>query len=94
MKSTGIVRYLDSIGRIVIPIELRRTMDLGENDFIEIYSDIDWIIVQKHHQGCALCRSTENLHFTETGKPVCDECVTSLYRMQLPHQGSTSTERD
>lgn len=97
MKSTGIVRYLDSIGRIVIPMELRKTLDIGEKDFIEIYRDGDWIIVSKYFQGCALCRSVEKLLIPENGKPVCDECINSLRRAQLSNRGSMGedeAERD
>lgn len=97
MKATGIVRYLDSIGRIVIPMELRKTLDIGVKDFIEIYRDGDRICVRKYFQGCALCHSTENLYLHESGKPICAECVTSLRRTQLSNQGSmgeNEAERD
>lgn len=97
MKSTGIVRNLDSLGRIVIPMELRKILGMGEREPIEIFVDDDRVILRKHYQGCALCYSTEKLHILERGKPVCDECITNLYRMQLSHQGSTKgrkTERD
>lgn len=88
MKSTGIVRYLDSIGRIVIPMELRKTLDIGVKDFIEIYRDRDQICVRKYFQGCALCRSVEKLLIPEKGKPVCDECINNLRRAQLSNRGS------
>lgn len=88
MKSTGIVRHLDSIGRIVIPIELRKILDIRNLDFIEIYTEGDRIIVSKHFQGCALCHSPEKLHRIKDGKPVCDECITRLHRAQLSNQES------
>ena len=47
MKSTGIVRKVDELGRVVIPIELRRTMDIEEKDGLEIYVDNDRIILRK-----------------------------------------------
>ena len=49
MKSTGIVRQLDSLGRIVLPIELRRTLDIAEKDPLEIYVDGASIILKKYH---------------------------------------------
>ena len=48
MKSTGIVRKVDELGRVVIPIELRRTLDIVEKDSLEIYTDNDTIILKKH----------------------------------------------
>ena len=46
MKSTGIVRKVDELGRIVLPIELRRTYDLAVRDSIEIYTEDDKIILK------------------------------------------------
>jgi len=48
MKSTGIVRKVDELGRVVIPIELRRTLDIAEKDALEIYVDGDKIILKKY----------------------------------------------
>lgn len=48
MKSTGIVRKVDELGRVVIPIELRRTLDIAEKDALEIYVDDDKIVLKKY----------------------------------------------
>ena len=48
MKSTGVVRRVDELGRIVIPIELRRTLDIAEKDALEIYVDGEQIILKKY----------------------------------------------
>ncbi|SEU06856.1 transcriptional pleiotropic regulator of transition state genes [Salinibacillus kushneri] len=48
MKSTGIVRKVDELGRVVIPIELRRTLDIHEKDSLEIYVDDDQIVLKKY----------------------------------------------
>nr|WP_302328589.1 AbrB/MazE/SpoVT family DNA-binding domain-containing protein [Salirhabdus salicampi] len=48
MKSTGIVRKVDELGRVVIPIELRRTLDIKEKDALEIYVDDDRIVLKKY----------------------------------------------
>ena len=53
MKSTGIVRKVDELGRIVLPIELRRTLDIAEKDAIEIYVDGESIILKKYEPTCA-----------------------------------------
>ena len=52
MKSTGIVRKVDELGRIVLPIELRRTMDIAEKDAIEIYVDGSSIVLRKYEPTC------------------------------------------
>ena len=55
MKSTGIVRKVDELGRVVIPIELRRTLDIEEKDALEIYVDSDRIILRKYEPACVFC---------------------------------------
>ena len=59
MKSTGIVRKVDELGRIVLPIELRRTYDLAVKDAIEIYTYDDKIILKKFQRTCIFCGSGE-----------------------------------
>lgn len=77
MKSTGIVRKIDDLGRIVLPIELRRSFDLKEKDTIEIYTDGDMIILKKFQRTCVFCDSSEDV--TECkGKCVCSKCLEEL----------------
>ena len=57
MKSTGIVRKVDELGRIVLPIELRRTLDIAERDELEIYLDDDKVILKKYEPSCIFCNS-------------------------------------
>ena len=57
MKSTGVVRKVDELGRIVIPIELRRTLGIGEKDALEIYVDADTIILKKYLPACIFCNT-------------------------------------
>ena len=61
MKATGIVRRIDELGRIVLPIELRRTMDIEDRDRVEIYLEEDLIIVRKFEQTCLFCGTARNL---------------------------------
>ena len=61
MKSTGIIRKLDELGRVVIPIELRNKFNITEKDPIEIYVDGSNIILKKYENTCIFCGSTENL---------------------------------
>ena len=77
MKSTGIVRKLDELGRIVLPIEMRRTFNLAEKDAVEIYVDGDSIILKKHQPNCLFCGDSKNL-VDYKGKPVCKTCVKNL----------------
>ncbi len=48
MKSTGITRKVDELGRVVLPIELRRTLDINEKDELEIFVDDDRVVLKKH----------------------------------------------
>lgn len=77
MKSTGIVRKVDELGRIVLPIELRRTLDIGEKDDLEIYVEGNNIILKKHHSSCIFCgMSTDIVNYME--KNVCRSCMNKL----------------
>ena len=55
MKSTGIVRKVDDLGRVVLPIELRRTLDINERDSIEIFVDGNQIVLKKYSPSCIFC---------------------------------------
>ncbi|MGB4041206.1 MAG: AbrB/MazE/SpoVT family DNA-binding domain-containing protein, partial [Bacillota bacterium] len=61
MKSTGIVRKVDELGRVVIPIELRRTMQIAEKDPLEIYVDGEKIILKKYEPACIFCGDASNV---------------------------------
>lgn len=77
MKSTGIVRKVDELGRIVLPIELRRTLDIAEKDSLEIYVDDDSIILRKYQPACIFCDNAKDI-VVYKGKNVCKECIKSL----------------
>lgn len=77
MKATGIVRKIDQLGRIVIPIEQRRLLNIDISDPAEIYVDGDFIILKKHVPYCYLCDSAEGLK-QYLGKNVCQDCIDSL----------------
>lgn len=79
MKSTGIIRKVDELGRIVLPIELRRTLDIEERDELEIYMENDRIVLQKYEPSCIFCASSHSL-VTYRGKNVCQECIRSFNR--------------
>ncbi|MDD4774719.1 MAG: AbrB/MazE/SpoVT family DNA-binding domain-containing protein [Eubacteriales bacterium] len=77
MKSTGIVRKIDELGRIVLPIEIRNTMDIKNRDGIEIFIDEDKIILKKYEPACVFCANAENVTYFK-GKLVCYECIETL----------------
>ncbi|MBU5483878.1 AbrB/MazE/SpoVT family DNA-binding domain-containing protein [Clostridium sp. MSJ-11] len=77
MKSTGIVRKVDELGRIVIPIELRRTLDIEIKDSLEIFVDGEQIILKKYNPSCIFCGDAKNItHYK--GKIVCQNCLNEL----------------
>ena len=77
MKSTGILRRVDELGRVVIPIELRRTLDIAERDSMEIYVSDDSIILKKHQPTCIFCNSPSDL-IAFKDKSVCAKCIFQL----------------
>ncbi len=79
MKSTGVVRKVDELGRIVIPIELRRTMGIEEKDALEIYVDSDRIILKKYEPACIFCGNAEEV-VNYKGKNLCKTCLTELIK--------------
>ena len=77
MKSTGIVRKVDELGRIVLPIELRRTLDIDVKDALEIYVEGSQIILKKYEPACVFCGSSMDvIHFKD--KNVCRNCIHDL----------------
>ncbi|MBQ1220425.1 MAG: AbrB/MazE/SpoVT family DNA-binding domain-containing protein [Peptococcaceae bacterium] len=77
MKSTGIVRKVDELGRVVIPIELRRTLGIEEKDALEIYTDNEKIVLKKYEPACIFCQSADEVQ-NYKGKLVCSECVKKM----------------
>lgn len=77
MKATGVVRKIDELGRIVLPIELRRSMDINEKDAIEIYVDDNNIILKKYHPSCIFCGNDEEIT-DYMGKKVCKNCIENI----------------
>ncbi len=77
MKATGITRNLDQLGRIVLPIELRRTLDINENDSLEIFTEDDTIILRKYNPGCYICGGLDELAVID-GKRFCRDCMRKI----------------
>ena len=77
MKSTGIVRKVDELGRIVLPIEMRRTLDIGEKDALEIYVEGSSVILKKYKPSCVFCDATKDITVFK-GKNICPKCIKAL----------------
>lgn len=75
MKNTGIVRKVDQLGRIVLPIELRRTLDIDIKDALEIYVDGEEIILKKYTPDCLFCGENHNDLVNFKGKWICKSCL-------------------
>jgi transcriptional pleiotropic regulator of transition state genes len=78
LKATGIVRKVDELGRIVLPIELRRTLGIDVKDPLEIFIDGEHVILKRYEPACTFCSNAGNIkHFQ--GKNVCTECIDKIY---------------
>ena len=77
MKSTGVVRKVDELGRIVLPIEIRNVLDIKPKDAIEIFTDNDKIVLQKYQPACIFCNDVDNIVYFN-GKRVCSACIEKL----------------
>lgn len=77
MKSTGIVRKVDELGRIVLPIELRRTLGIEEKDRIEIFVEGESVILRKYQPACIFCDNAKDLILYK-GKNICPDCIRSM----------------
>ncbi|MBQ8934831.1 MAG: AbrB/MazE/SpoVT family DNA-binding domain-containing protein [Oscillospiraceae bacterium] len=77
MKATGIVRRVDELGRIVLPIELRRTLEIEERDALEVYVDGASIVLKKYQPACIFCGNAKNVTAYK-GKNICPACLRQL----------------
>ncbi len=81
MKSTGIVRPVDELGRIVLPMELRKTFSIEKKDSLEIYVDNNSIILKKYQPSCIFCTSSDDISDFK-GKNLCNKCVLDINRIK------------
>lgn len=81
MKSTGIIRRMDELGRVVIPIEIRNQFNIVEKDPIEIYVDGSSIVLRKFEPNCIFCGNTKNL-LTYSDKLICEKCATKISNLK------------
>lgn len=81
MKSTGIVRAIDSLGRFVIPMELRRTLNIVDaKDALEVFVEDDKIILRKYSPSCIFCKNiSDTIDFC--GQKICKECAEKINQL-------------
>ena len=77
MKSTGIVRKIDELGRLVLPIELRRTLEISDGDSLEIFVEDNTIILKKYQPACVFCGNADGV-VSFKGKNICSSCMKEL----------------
>ena len=77
MKSIGIVRKVDELGRIVLPKELRTTLDINERDALEIYVDGNTVILKKYEPTCIFCNNIKDV-INFKGKNICPSCLKEI----------------
>ena len=80
MKATGIVRPVDSLGRVVIPIELRRALEISTDDSLEVYVDGPYVMLKKYEPSCVFCGDTYKVRNIK-GKNVCVRCIEEMKRL-------------
>ena len=77
MKSTGVVRRIDDLGRIVLPIEIRKNLNIENRDAVEIFIDEDKVVLKKYEPACIFCGNADDVILFRN-KLVCRECVDKL----------------
>lgn len=80
MKTTGIVRQMDSLGRIVLPIELRRTLNIAQKDSLEIFVEGNQIVLKKYEPTCTFCENVKDIVMFK-GRNVCPACLEELKKL-------------
>lgn len=79
MKATGIVRKVDELGRVVLPIELRRTLGISEKDPLEIFVEGEHVILKRYEPACVFCNNATGVK-QYRGKMVCGECAAAMFK--------------
>ncbi|MBQ1503464.1 MAG: AbrB/MazE/SpoVT family DNA-binding domain-containing protein [Clostridia bacterium] len=77
MKALGIIRPIDELGRIVLPVETRKMMDLNPKDGVEVFIEDDKIILKKYRPSCIFCGEADGV-IDFKGKKICHGCIESL----------------
>ncbi len=79
MKSTGVVRQIDPLGRIVLPIEIRNVLEIQSKDALEIFVEEDKIILKKYQPCCIFCGEANEVQ-SFSGKLLCKQCIQKIQK--------------
>ncbi|MCI8979752.1 MAG: AbrB/MazE/SpoVT family DNA-binding domain-containing protein [Clostridia bacterium] len=77
MKAIGVVRRVDKLGRIVVPVEVRRKLGIDIQDPVEMYTDEDSIILKKYYKNCTFCSNADDVRQFK-GKNICSNCMEAI----------------
>ncbi len=77
MKTTGVLRKIDGLGRVVIPMEIRNKLEISQNDPLEIHVEGNSIVLRKYEPDCTFCGSSKNV-IEFKGKNICEKCRKEL----------------
>lgn len=77
MKATGIVRPVDTLGRVVIPVELRRNLNINTDDSLEVFVEGDYIMLKKYQPACIFCGEAGDV-LNVKGKNICPRCMEEI----------------
>lgn len=80
MRKTGITRPVDNLGRVVLPVEMRRRLDIEKHDTLEIFVDGASIVLRKHEAACILCNGVEQMQQYK-GQNLCASCLKALKKL-------------
>ncbi len=80
MKATGIVRPVDALGRVVIPIELRRNLGIKPDDALEVFVDDKYIMLKKYEPACIFCGSNHDIKQIH-GRSICANCIAEMKKL-------------
>ncbi len=83
MQATGIVRKIDELGRVVLPVEIRQKLDVGAKDSLEFYWHENLLIIKKHEPACTFCGEADGIVIYE-GKNICTKCREKIANIQIP----------
>ena len=82
MRSLGIVRKIDELGRIVLPIETRKRLDISAGDGVEIFVERDRVILKKYEPACIFCGEVDDV-VNYNDKKICRHCLEELKKTEL-----------
>lgn len=82
MKSLGIVRKVDELGRIVLPIETRKRLGLGAKDPVEIFVEKDRVVLKKYEPACIFCGDADDITIYKD-KRICKSCLEEMKKIEL-----------